>query len=58
LETDSEVYHAIENAEKGIPFMVLLAEMPFLGRLFTRPWVLRLVGPKKTDEKGLGKMLG
>ncbi|KAK4118520.1 cytochrome P450 [Parathielavia appendiculata] len=58
LERDEDVFHAIQGAEEGIPFLVVLAELPFLGWLFTRPWVLKLVGPKKTDEKGLGRMLG
>ncbi|KAL2022400.1 hypothetical protein VTK56DRAFT_5467 [Thermocarpiscus australiensis] len=58
LAADADVFHAIEGAEEGIPFLVVLAEMPFLGRLFTKPWVLKLLGPKKTDAKGLGRMLG
>jgi hypothetical protein len=58
LEGDRDVFNAIQGAEEGIPFLVMLAEMPFMGWLFTRPWVLKLVGPKKTDEHGLGRMLG
>jgi hypothetical protein len=58
LEGDRDVFNAIHGAEEGIPFLVMLAEMPFMGWLFTRPWVLKLVGPKKTDEHGLGRMLG
>lgn len=57
LETDSDVYHAIGGAEEGIPFLVMLGEMPFLGRIFTQPWVLKLVGPKKTDANGMGRIL-
>jgi hypothetical protein len=57
LKSDSDVFRAIEGAEEGIPFLVLLAEMPLLGRIFTQQWVLKLLGPKKTDAAGMGRML-
>jgi len=57
LETDSDVFRAIQGAEEGIPFLVMLAEMPFLGRIFTQPWVLKWLGPKKTDAGGMGRIL-
>ncbi|AEO63946.1 cf4974fb-3452-4ca8-bf80-67d173cbdc92 [Thermothielavioides terrestris] len=57
LDADGDVFRAIQSAEEGIPFLVILAEMPLLGRIFTNPWVLKLVGPKKTDTGGLGRML-
>jgi hypothetical protein len=57
LATDSDVYSAIGGAEEGIPFLVLMAEMPLLGRIFTQPWLVKLLGPKKTDVGGMGKML-
>lgn len=57
MERDEDVYGAIQGVEDGIPFMVMLAEMPLLGTVFTHPWVLRLVGPKKTDREGMGRVL-
>lgn len=57
LATDSDVFNAIQIAEESIPFLVVLSELPFLGRIFTTPFVLKLIGPKKTDTKGLGRML-
>ncbi|KAH6640368.1 cytochrome P450 [Chaetomium tenue] len=57
LASDSDVYSAIGGAEVGIPFLVLMAEMPLLGRIFTQPWLVKLLGPKKTDAGGMGKIL-
>jgi hypothetical protein len=57
LATDSDVFHAIKTTEESLPYLVLNAEMPFLGWLFTRPWILKHFGPKKTDAKGLGRLL-
>lgn len=57
LETDSDVYGYIAGAEEQVPVLVVVAELPFLGRIFQMPWLLKLIGPKKTDPKGMGKML-
>ncbi|KAH6843234.1 cytochrome P450 [Chaetomium sp. MPI-CAGE-AT-0009] len=57
LETDSDLFGAIAGAEEGIPLLVLAAEMPFIGWIFAQPWVVKLLGPKKTDAGGMGKML-
>jgi GTP:adenosylcobinamide-phosphate guanylyltransferase len=56
--TDSDVHEAIQRAEESIPFLVLMAEMPLVGRLFINKIALKLLGPKTTDKKGMGKMLG
>jgi len=48
----------MESAEEQVPLLVLLAEVPFLGRIvLSSPWFLKQIGPKKTDMRGMGKML-
>lgn len=58
LETNSDVFHVIRTIEETLPYAVMNAEMPFLGWVFSRPWVVKLLAPKKTDPSGLGRMLG
>ncbi|KAK3395094.1 cytochrome P450 [Podospora didyma] len=57
LSRNEDVYGYIQTAEESVPFLVMLAEMPFLGRVFLAPWVLKLVGPKKTDKRGVGVIM-
>jgi len=57
LATDSDVYEYIETAEAYVPNLVILAEIPYLWNLVKHPWVLNALGPKKTDQKGMGTIL-
>ncbi|KAI0885617.1 cytochrome P450 [Annulohypoxylon maeteangense] len=57
LATDTDVYGYIETAETQVPMLVALADVPWLTRLFFSETMLKLVGPKPTDKKGIGKMM-
>jgi len=57
LATDSDVHGYMEATEEQMSTVVLLAEIPYLGRILEMPWVMRMIGPKKTDHRGMGKML-
>lgn len=57
LATDSDVCGYMAAAEEQIPALVVLAEIPFLTKIFDMPWVMKQIGPKKTDSKGIGRML-
>lgn len=58
LETDSDVYSYIKMTENFVPILVMLAELPVLGAIFFSPFMLRILGPKPTDETGVGKLVG
>ncbi|AEO58713.1 hypothetical protein MYCTH_2306212 [Thermothelomyces thermophilus ATCC 42464] len=58
LETDSDVYNLIHSSEGPLQLQVLKSEMPLIGRIFSQPWVLKNLGPKKTNAGGLGRILG
>ncbi|KAK3375532.1 cytochrome P450 [Lasiosphaeria ovina] len=58
LAADKDIYDYIKTCEEQVPSLVVMAELPFLARIFLSPWVLKLIGPKKTDPAGMGKLLG
>lgn len=58
LATDSDPVGYIQAAEELVPMLVIMAEMPLVGSILLNPRILSLVGPKKTDSKGIGKILG
>ncbi|KAK3317154.1 cytochrome P450 [Cercophora scortea] len=57
LATDSDVYGYLHGIEVSVPILTVLAEIPMLCKIALSPWVLKLFGPRKTDEVGMGKML-
>ncbi|KAK4182383.1 Pisatin demethylase [Podospora australis] len=58
LERDEDVFGYMEIVKKVTPTLVLFSEWPVLAKIFLNPVMLRLFGPKRTDERGLGKLLG
>ncbi|KAK0719109.1 cytochrome P450 [Lasiosphaeris hirsuta] len=58
LATESDVYSFISSFNEISPFMALCCDIPWFQTLFFNPFVLKLAGPKETDDWGFGKMMG
>jgi hypothetical protein len=58
LATDSDIHHYIENTESVFVLNNLCGEIPWMYSIFYSNLLLGLLGPKDTDEKGLGKLMG
>lgn len=57
MATEDDIHGYMKATEDHVPLITLSAEIPFFGRLFLSPWVWKLIGAKKTDKKGMGKVL-
>lgn len=57
LATDSDVYEYIETARAHIPVIASLGDVPWLAALVFSSTGLKIVGPKTTDKKGIGRMM-
>ncbi|KAK8035281.1 cytochrome P450 monooxygenase [Apiospora rasikravindrae] len=42
---------------QNIPFLAMCGDVPWLRNVMLAPWPRRLMGPKETDENGIGKLL-
>jgi len=58
LDTDSDVHDYIKTQEALLPIFEWFATLPSLERLIRIQWISRLLMPKPTDEKGLGRLMG
>lgn len=58
LATDSDIYGYISTTETTIPYLQLCSEVPYIQKVVFSPLVLGTLGPKHTDESGLGKLMG
>jgi cytochrome P450 len=58
LETDSDIHDYIKTQEALLPIFELFSTLPSLERLTRIRWISRLVMPKPTDKKGLGRLMG
>jgi cytochrome P450 len=58
LDTDSDVHDYIKTQEALLPIFEWFSTLPSLERLTRIGWISRLVMPKPTDKKGLGKLMG
>ncbi|KAK3389819.1 cytochrome P450 [Podospora didyma] len=54
LESDSDVYEYIKTVEGSTVYFALCSDVPWLGEIFLSRPVLKLLGPKVSDQKGLG----
>ncbi|KAK3314880.1 cytochrome P450 [Apodospora peruviana] len=54
LETDSDVYEYIKTVEDSTVYFALCSDIPWIGRILTSKFVLRLAGPSVSDKTGLG----
>ncbi|KAI1778288.1 cytochrome P450 [Hypoxylon cercidicola] len=57
LATDSDVFDYIETTRAHVPVVASLGDVPWLARLVFSEAGLRLLGPKTTDKKGIGRMM-
>lgn len=58
MEKEADVMALMATFNDGIPILQLLGHVPWLGALVLSPLLLKLVGPKPTDKKGPGKLMG
>ncbi|KAM7205433.1 cytochrome p450 [Naviculisporaceae sp. PSN 640] len=58
MAADSDLYSYMAILEQSVPAIMLFGEWPILGKIFLNDWVLKLIGPKPTDKKGLGVVMG
>ncbi|KAF4838921.1 Cytochrome P450 monooxygenase lolP1 [Colletotrichum tropicale] len=58
MATDSDIHEYIKTTEDVVQILQMLGEVPYLCTLFWSKWVLGTVGPKPTDNSGMGKMMG
>ena len=58
LRTDADVHGYIKTVEDYGPLFTLCADVPWIGKILASNFMLKLVGPKPTDETGVGKMMG
>jgi len=58
LASDSDVHSYVESTESIFVLNQLCGEVPWMYSIFYSDWMLDLMGPKATDEKGLGKLMG
>ncbi|KAI1402026.1 cytochrome P450 [Hypoxylon fuscum] len=58
LDDDSDVYGYIDATEAYLPMIVVLGDLPWLTKLVLSDTMLKLIGPKATDKKGQGKLMG
>ena len=58
LATDSDVHRYVESTESIFVLNQLSGEVPWMGSILQSDWMLGLLGPKATDEEGLGRLIG
>jgi hypothetical protein len=54
LAADADVNEYITTVEEMGFYFALCSDVPWMGKMFLAPWVLKLLGPKPTDKTGLG----
>ena len=58
LEREEDVHSYLKSISGIAPIMQMSSEVPYLNRIVTSPFVLKLGGPKVTDKDGIGCMMG
>ena len=54
LAADADVNEYIKTVEEMGFYFALCSDVPWMGKIFLAPWVLKLFGPKVADKTGLG----
>ncbi|RYO85039.1 hypothetical protein DL766_005680 [Monosporascus sp. MC13-8B] len=57
LDSDSDVFEYIRTTEEIVPQIQLRSDVPWLRKLQLNQLVLKLMGPKATDNVGMGKLM-
>lgn len=58
LEADADIHGYVHAMDIFSPVATLVSDVPWIRKLFLNNWLFSLIGPKHTDEKGPGKILG
>lgn len=58
LRNELDMHGYFKIIEDVAPIMHVAAEVPILAKIMSSPLVLALAGPKHTDKKGMGKLMG
>ncbi|KAK0613274.1 cytochrome P450 [Immersiella caudata] len=58
LEADTDVTGYVQAMNVFAPMATLISDIPWLRKLFLNDWLFSKIGPKPTDEKGPGKIMG
>jgi hypothetical protein len=57
LAADADVNDYIRTVEDAGFYFALCSDVPWMGKIFLSDLMLKLIGPKKTDPKGMGVMM-
>jgi len=57
LRRQEDVHSYIQSIEEMAPMMQTSTEIPALASIVSSPLVLKLMGPKVTDKKGIGRLM-
>ncbi|KAK4219774.1 cytochrome P450 [Rhypophila decipiens] len=58
LKTDSDVFAYLKTLQDMTLFIAVCSDIPWLGKIFLNKLSLWLIGPKVTDTKGAGAVMG
>lgn len=58
VPTDSDMNGYIKLMEDTSVALALSADVPWIGKLLASDFMLKMLGPKPTDSKGMGMMMG
>ncbi|KAI8253820.1 Fumagillin dodecapentaenoate synthase [Colletotrichum sp. SAR 10_77] len=58
LNANADVFGFIEDVRKNWPVIALMLDAPILRSVMFSKWFLSFSGPRPTDKRGLGQMMG
>jgi hypothetical protein len=58
LEADADVNGYVQAMNVFAPMATLISDVPWLRKLFLNDWLFKRIGPKPTDERGPGRIMG
>lgn len=58
LKREEDVFGFLQEFREANWLMGIASDLPYLRNVLFSSWFLRWLGPKKTDKKGFGKLLG
>jgi len=58
LDEASDVYGYAGQVDRMVAIMSVAMDIPLVRRILFSPFVFGLIGPKPTDEEGIGKLMG
>jgi hypothetical protein len=58
MANDADMLELISTLNVAMPSVQLAGDVPWVGAVFLNPLLLKLIGPKRTDKKGVGRLMG